>query len=173
MKVNKILSMSIIFLLMGGVQISLTQPGGGDWDGCADLDAETCEMVPFCELLDDGSCVETDDWGGGWDECADLGADECEASWNCDWNEEDGICEDHDGGGGGWFDCSDIEPEICDIIPFCEIDESGECVASDWGWGDCGDGLMEWGYGDWDWEDGGYVKSDINTDTDTNDEIPF
>ena len=65
--------------------------------------------------------------------------------------------------GGGWIGtdstgtiftfCSDLDAEMCEIAPFCEFTEEG-CVESDggWGFGDCGNGFFEWGFGDWNWE---------------------
>ncbi len=127
-------------------QLVQAQPDGGGGDmSCADLDAEMCELIPFCELSDEG-CVEAD-WDGG--------------------GNGDG---DHDGGGdggGGDMSCADLDAEMCELIPFCELSDEG-CVEADWdGWGmgNCGDSTdEEWGCGDWNWEDGGFSLGDINMD---------
>ena len=68
-----------LFFIMSGFVYS--QPDGGGFESCSDLDAEMCEIAPFCELTDEG-CVESDGgWGddGGWDftSCLELSADEC------------------------------------------------------------------------------------------------
>jgi len=69
------------------------------------------------------------------------------------------------GDGGGFESCSDLDAEMCEMAPFCELTDEG-CVESDggWGFGDCGNGSFEWGFGDWSWEEGGFMLGDINID---------
>ena len=118
---------------------------------CAYLDAELCEILPFCELADDGSCVESDwdggDWdggdhdGGGMHTCADLDAEHCDLVPFCELT-DDGSCVesewdggDWDGGdhdGGGMHDCADLDAEMCQVVPFCELLDDGSCVETDW-----------------------------------------
>ena len=112
----------------------------GDWTPCNELTAEECAEVDYCELNDSGECDFAQGGGGDWDD------------WG-DW--------------GDWTPCNELTAEECAEVDYCELNDAGECVGN-WGFGNCGDGSLEWGFGDWDWDGNGYLIGDINIDQSIN-----
>ena len=196
---------------------------GGDWDDdwedfnfCNQFEAEECEMMPFCELTEEGCILSENgfddgghdgghddggwnDDGGDWDDdwedfnfCNQFEAEECEMMPFCELTEEGCILSENgfdDGGwnddGGDWDDdwedfnfCNQFEAEECEMMPFCELTEEG-CILSENGFDDGGhdgghdDGGWNDDGGDWDddWDDHFIECEDF--DGDECDEIPF
>ena len=156
------------------------EPGGGhgggwDFELCPELGQEDCDATELCEWD-----VETETCGfanGHFDFefCPELSQEDCDLAEHCLYDEETGECGfdgsggGHGGGHGGGMDfdfCADLDQDDCDAAPFCGWDaELGEC-GFEFGWG-CdgyGNGSINWGWGEWNWEDNGFSRGDINVD---------
>ena len=68
--------------------------------------------------------------------------------------------------GQPWNVCNELSAEDCATVDYCALNDAGECDCA-WGFGDSGNGYIDWGFGNWDWEEEGYNRSDVTGDGST------
>lgn len=147
---------------------------------CSMMDEDMCDMMMMCEWdADAGECVPSGEGGGcSWGNW-DCEQDSTDGSWDCEGSGPNCYCEEDEDGdwnceGMGDFGCEEDEDGNwdCEGMGECDTDEDGywSCESFDWGFGNCGfdPDSVAWGWGDWNWEEGGYQSSDINADFEIN-----
>lgn len=171
-----------------GTNCNCEEGEDGNWS-CEGMDGMNCDEDGEGGWNCEGSGECSTDDEGYWS-CEQGGSGCSWGNWVCEQNPDDGSwdcegsgsncnCEEDEDGnlsceGMGDFGCAEDEDGNwnCDGMGECGTDEDGywSCESFEWGFGNCGfyPDSVAWGWGDWNWEDSGFQRSDINADSETN-----